>query len=149
IAASLDRDPTRVWTPGEVLAIAFEHPTHFAPGTAYHYSNTNYALLGLIVEDRERGKPLARVFQDRLFGPLGMNDTTLPVGAANALPDPYSHGYLYGSSSFALLDQPYAPDMQAAAKAGTLMPRDVTWQNPSYASAAGGVISTAHDLSTW
>ena len=40
-------------------------------------------------------------------------------------------------------------DLQAAAKAGTLKPNDDTEQNPSYATAAGGVISTADDLATW
>ena len=149
ISASLDRDPTKVWTPDEVLTIAFKHPPYFPPGTAYHYSNTNYALLGLIAEQREHGKPLARVLQDRLFGPLGMNGTALPASTSNTLPDPYSHGYMYGSSSFALVDQQYPPDIQAAARAGTLKPNDYTSQNSSYASAAGGVISTANDLVTW
>ena len=149
ISASLDRDPTKVWTPDEVLAIAFKQPPYFPPGTAFHYDNTNYALLGLIAEEREHGKPLASILQDRLFGPLGMNDTALPASTSNTLPDPYSHGYMYGSSSYALVDQDYPPDIQNAAKAGTLKPNDYTSQNPSYASAAGGVISTANDLVTW
>jgi D-alanyl-D-alanine carboxypeptidase len=148
LSAILDGDPTKVWTPDEVLAIAFKHPPYFPPGTAFHYDNTNYALLGLIAEERENGKPLARIFQDRLFGPLGMKDTALP-STSNTLPDPYSHGYMYGSSSFALVDQDYPPDIQAAARSGTLKPHDYTSQNPSYASAAGGVISTANDLVTW
>src|SRR6266478_5375603 len=137
ISASLDGDPTKVWTPDEVLTIAFKHPPYFPPGTAYYYDQTNYALLGLIAEEREHGKPLARVLQDRLFGPLGMNDTALPASTSNTLPDPYSHGYMYGSSSFALVDKPYPPGLQAAARAGTLKPDDCTSQNPSYASAAG------------
>jgi D-alanyl-D-alanine carboxypeptidase len=56
---------------------------------------------------------------------------------------------LYGSSSYALVDAPYPADRQAAAMAGTLKPNDDTWQNPSYAFAAGGVISTAEDLAVW
>jgi len=44
---------------------------------------------------------------------------------------------------------PYPADLQAAAQAGTLKPNDDTGQNPSYASAAGGVISTADNLATW
>ena len=39
--------------------------------------------------------------------------------------------------------------MQAAARAGTLQPIDYTNQNSSYATAAGGAISTADDLATW
>ena len=145
----LERDPTKVWSPAEVLAIAFKHPPYFPPGTDFHYSNTNYALLGLIAEKID-GKPLASCFQDRLFGPLGLKNTLLPAGTSNAIPDPYSHGYLYGGCSFRLLtDKPYPPDIQAAAKAGTLKPDDCTSQNSSYATAAGGVISTANDLATW
>jgi D-alanyl-D-alanine carboxypeptidase len=147
--AVLERDPTKVWSPAEVLAIAFQHPRYFPPGTDFHYSNTNYALLGLIAEKIE-GKPLASCFQDRLFGPLGLKETLLPASNSNTLPEPYSHGYLYGGCSFRLLtDKPYPPELQAAAKAGTLKPDDCTLQNSSYASAAGGVISTANDLATW
>jgi D-alanyl-D-alanine carboxypeptidase len=44
---------------------------------------------------------------------------------------------------------PYPADLRAEAKAGTLKPNDDTDQNPSYASATGGVISTADDLASW
>ena len=98
LSASLDRDPTKVWTPDELLAIAFARPPNFPPGTAYQYNNTNYALLGLIAEQVDR-RPLARAMQDRLFAPLGMRSTVLPASTSNTLPEPYSHGYLYGSSS--------------------------------------------------
>ena len=148
LAESLDNDPTRVWTPRELLAIAFKRPAIFAPGKEYDYCNTNYVLLGLIAEKLE-GAPLAKIFQDRLFGPLGMKHTLLPANTSNTIPELYSHGYLYGSSSYALVDAPYPADLQAAAKAGTLKPNDDTGQNPSYAYAAGGVISTADDLAIW
>ena len=44
------------------------------PGTRHTYSNHGFATLGQIVEDVS-GQPLARVFRDRIFGPLGMTDT--------------------------------------------------------------------------
>ena len=147
-ATTLDADPTKVWTPQEVLSIAFRHPPEFPPGTAYDYSNTNYVLLGLIAEEVD-GKPLAENFQDRLYGPLGLGQTVLPASTDTSIPDPYSHGYMYGGSAFALVDTPYPPDMEAAAKAGTLEPIDYTNQNSSYAMGAGGAISTADDLATW
>ena len=149
LSASLDRDPTKVWTPDELLAIAFARPPNFPPGTAYEYNNTNYALLGLIAEKVD-GRPLARAMQERLFGPLGMRSTVLPASTSNTIPEPYSHGYLYGSSSVALVGTPpYSPEVQAAARAGTLLPNDYTDLNHSFAAAAGGVISTANDLATW
>src|SRR5438132_13466261 len=97
--AILDRDPTKVWSPAEVLAIAFKHPPYFPPGADFHYSNANYALLGLIAEKID-GKPLAQIMHDRLFGPLGLKNTMLPAITSNTLPEPYSHGYLYGGCSF-------------------------------------------------
>jgi D-alanyl-D-alanine carboxypeptidase len=148
LAESLDHDPTRVWTTDELLRIAFKYPSVFAPGTEYDYCNTNYLLLGLIAE-KVGGAPLARIFQDRLFEPLGMKDTLLPASASNTIPAPYARGYLYGSSSYALADAPYPSDLIASVRAGALQPNDDTGQNPSYALAAGGVISTADDLATW
>ena len=149
IAASVDHDPTKVWTPAEVLAIAFAHKPNFPPGTAYEYNNTNYALLGLVAEKVD-GKPLAQLMRSRLFGPLHLRDTDLPAPAVNTIPDPYSHGYLYGSSSVAFVGEPpYSPEVKAAARAGTLRPHDYTDVNHSVAMAAGGVISTANDLAIW
>jgi D-alanyl-D-alanine carboxypeptidase len=148
LAVSLEHDPTKAWTPAEVLAIAFKHKPLFPPGQAYAYCNTNYALLGLIAQKIEH-KPLASIFQTRLFGPLSVKDTMLPATTSSTLPEPYSHGYLYGSSEYALADTPYPAELRALAKAGTLKPNDDTNQNPSYAAAAGGVISTADDLAVW
>ena len=149
LATSIDRDPTKVWTPAELLAIAFARPPNDPPGTVFEYNNTNYALLGLIIEKVD-GRPLAQAMRDRLFGPLGMQRTVLPASTVNTIAEPYSHGYLYGSSSVALVGEPpYSPEIQAAARAGTLLPKDYTGVNHSFAAAAGGVTSTANDLTIW
>ena len=150
LSASMDRHPNDVWSPADVLAVAFAHPPNFPPNTAYEYNNTNYALLGLIAE-KAGGKPLAQAMQERLFEPLGMQHTVLPASAVNTIPDPYSHGYLYGSASVAMVGSPqYSPEVQAAARAGTLLPNDYTRLNPSFALTAGGVTSTANShLATW
>jgi CubicO group peptidase (beta-lactamase class C family) len=50
ISASMHHDPTRVWSPAELLAIAFAHPPNFPPGTDFEYNNTNYLLLSLVAE---------------------------------------------------------------------------------------------------
>jgi D-alanyl-D-alanine carboxypeptidase len=148
LAAALDADPGKARTPREMLALAFRHPPHFAPGTSYEYSNTNYALLGLVAE-KAGGHPLARQFRDRLFAPLGLAGTSLPGADDVTLPASFSHGYMYGGSAYALVDRPYPADVQAAARSGKLRPVDYTHQNPSYATAAGGAVSTADDLATW
>jgi hypothetical protein len=47
--------------------------------------------------------------QDRLFEPLGLKHTELPPSSVNAIPAPYSHGYLYGSASVAFVGEvPYS-----------------------------------------
>jgi D-alanyl-D-alanine carboxypeptidase len=149
ITNSLDNTPTRVWTPQELLDIGLAHPPNFAPGAEYEYSNTNYVILGLMVEQLER-KPLATVFEDRLFKPLGMTNTMFPPAPSNAIPEPFSHGYLYGGSSTMMIGSPpYTPAMEAEVKAGTLKPKDYTDVNHSFSFAAGAVISTAADLATW
>ncbi len=149
ISASVDHDPARVWTAAELLAIAFAHPPNAPPGTAFEYNNTNYLLLSLAAEKVD-GKPLAQSMQDRLFGPLHLQHTLFPAPSVNALPTPYSHGYLYGSASVAMVGTPpYSPEVQAAARAGILLPKDYTDVNHSFVEGAGAVISTATDLATW
>jgi D-alanyl-D-alanine carboxypeptidase len=149
LSKSADRDPTRVWTPAELLAIAFAQPPNFPPNAQYEYNNTNYVLLGLIIEKIER-KTLAQAMQDRLFGPLGMRHTVLPLNSDNTLRAPYSHGYLYGSASVAFVGKPpYSRAFKAAARAGKIKPNDYTSLNHSFAWAAGGAISNANDLATW
>ena len=144
-----DSNPHKVWSTDELLALAFSHPPYFAPGTGYHYSNTNTILLGLIAEKLD-AKPLSQVFQERLFAPLGLKDTLLPSSTSSDIPDPHPHGYMYGNNVMTM-GSPAAvpPDMQAAAKAGTLLPNDQTSLNPSWAWAAGAGISTVADLASW
>ena len=149
ISANMDHHPTRVWTPPQLLAIAFAHKPNTPPNTTYEYNNTNYLLLGLIVE-KITGKPLAQAMKDRLFDPLHLEHTFLPAGSDNTLPNPYSHGYLYGSASVAMVGTPpYSPKVQTAARAGKLQPTDFTNLNHSFAAGAGAVVSTASDVATW
>ncbi len=148
LSAAMDADPGKAVTPQAMLAIAFRRPPNFAPDASFEYNNTNYVLLGLVAE-KVGGRPLAQQLRDRLFAPLGLTGTSLPGPDDLSLPAPYSHGYMYGGTAYALVDRPYPADMQAAARSGKLRPVDYTHQSPSYATASGGVISTADDLSTW
>ncbi len=143
---TLDDDPTKAWTPDELLALSFAHPVNFAPGEEYEYSNTNTVLLGLIAEQVD-GKPLAQIFQDRFFGPLGMRQTVFPDVTSNATPDPHPQGYMFGTNVETM--EELSPERQAAAVAGTFLPSDVTDENPSWGWSAGAAISTAGDLATW
>ena len=76
------------------------------------------------------GRPLGQQLQGRLFGPLGLQQTFLPVADDTAIPAPYSHGYMHGGSSYAMVDKQYPADVQATARAGTLQPIDYTKAGP-------------------
>jgi D-alanyl-D-alanine carboxypeptidase len=142
---SLDETPLRVWSPDELLAIAFRHPPSFAPGAKYEYSNTNFILLGMIIEQLTGN--LAEVeFQRRIFAPLGLTETILPALSSNAIPDPHPQGYMYGTNVETISSSALPADQQAQAADGTLLPTDVTEGNPSWAWTAGSGISTAGEL---
>lgn len=145
---ALDTEPDKVWTPEELLALAYAYPPSFPPDQGWEYSNTNTVLLGLIAEDLDN-KPLARIFQDRLFTPLGMTGTSFPADTDTSIPAPYSRGYFYGTN-VETMDQPsLSADRLAAVASGELKATDATNDNPSWTWAAGQGISTANDLATW
>ncbi|MGN5239948.1 serine hydrolase domain-containing protein [Rhodococcus sp. SJ-3] len=145
---ALDNDPGRVWQPDELLALGFANPPYFPPGEGYHYSNTNYVLLGLIAVQLD-GKPLPDIFDERIFRPARMSDSSFPDPTEVELPTPYSHGYFFGTNMLTLTDPALPEEMQTEAENGTLAPTDVTNTNPSWAWSAGAGIATAEDLATW
>lgn len=67
-------DP-KIWTPEEILE-AFVLGAYFPPGTDWEYSNTNYILLGLIIEE-VTGHSILEEFHDRVTIPLNLNSTFL------------------------------------------------------------------------
>lgn len=68
----LDADIQRLWQPADVLA-GVPGPW-FLPGAGYGYSNTNYILLGMIVE-RVTGRPFGKVLHKRLLDPLELSES--------------------------------------------------------------------------
>jgi D-alanyl-D-alanine carboxypeptidase len=79
-----------------------------------------------------------------------VKSTLFPDIASNAIPEPYSRGYMYGNNVLTMGSPPALPDdRQAAARAGTLTPGDQTEANPAWGWAAGAGISTANDLVAW
>jgi D-alanyl-D-alanine carboxypeptidase len=120
LAPYLAGDLGHVWTPRELLAIAFSHPPLFAPGTRFAYSDTGYFVAGLIVE-KLTGHRLADEVRDRILVPLGLRDTSLP--STPKIAGPHAHGYYV---------------------LGAPPPTDITGLYP-YAWAAGGLVTTAAD----
>ena len=79
-----------------------------SPGRSWHYSNTNYLLLGLVAENVS-GAPFAKLVRDRLFGPAGLKDAFVQV--AEHPRGPLAMGYYYNS---ALRSAPPIPLADAA-----------------------------------
>ena len=70
-------NPDRIWTADETIERARKEMTpNFPPGTNASYSDTNYQLLGKIIEVIT-GKPLEAAYQDVIFAPLGLHHTWL------------------------------------------------------------------------
>ena len=120
--------PSRVWTPQELVSFVDQRPPLFSPGARWSYSNTNFILLGLIVE-RITGRPLGAELRDRIFAPLRLVHTSFPT-ASTSMPAPFAHGYLLPNNGLVPV-RTY---------------KDVTAWSPSWAWAAGAVVSTADDL---
>lgn len=146
--ATLDNDPQKAWTPDELLAIAYSHPVNFEPGAEFEYSNTNIVLLGLVIE-KLTDMTAAEALQQRIFEPLGMSHTSLPVATDSSIPDPHPQGYSFGTN-VSTIDTFELPEPQRTeALEGTLKPNDETDMNPSWTWTAGGAISTVGDMVTY
>ncbi len=85
LSESLLSKPDQVWTPDQVLRRIGQQ--WFAPGTDWGYSNTNYVVLGLLAE-RVTGEPVAKLLDERFFGPLGLHHTRLISTDGGTLLDP-------------------------------------------------------------
>lgn len=100
----MDDTATRQVHDRDVLELlSHKDSLYFAPGTSYRYSNSGYSLLSLIVE-RVSGKTFATFLDDRIFAPLGMNNT---VAHQDGL-DVVSHrafGYKLKDSAWTRKDQ--------------------------------------------
>ncbi|MEU6775655.1 serine hydrolase domain-containing protein [Streptomyces sp. NPDC046759] len=111
--------------PRQLVAVAMRHKPDFAPGTSWHYSNTNYVIAGMLIE-RVTGHSYATEIARRIIGPLHLRATSLP-GTTVTVPQPSSRAY----SKFT---DPKSPV------------HDVTTLNPSLASSAGEMIADSADL---
>jgi D-alanyl-D-alanine carboxypeptidase len=76
----------------QAIHLSIKHPASFLPGTKYEYCNTNFCLLELIIE-RITGHGLAVELERRIFGPIGMTDSSYPDEEDLTLPEPYIRGY--------------------------------------------------------
>ncbi len=115
-------NPDRPWTAAETVAYAYDEEPEFAPGEGYYYSNTNYNLVEIVINETS-GQSLADVLAERIFTPAGMDNCFLET------PDRFADGIVRGY----LLDDDDSF-------------LDVTEENDAAGLADGGVVCTAADL---
>ncbi|WP_312550478.1 serine hydrolase [Massilia sp.] len=99
-------------------------PLEFAPGTAYRYNNSGYFLLGAIIE-KVSGQPYAKFLEQRIFVPLGMENTAYEGFERGKAPRAAGHTpgeKGFGPGAALSMSQPYA---------------------------AGALVSTVDDLARW
>ena len=95
IDAALLAAPKRVWSAADSLGYVAK--PYFTPGAGWHYSNTNYLVLGMVAE-AVGGAPLASQLRERFFDPLGLGHTVYQ--GVEKPRGPLAHGYRFvGSSS--------------------------------------------------
>jgi D-alanyl-D-alanine carboxypeptidase len=121
---SESRWATQAVTPAALIATFRDAPSEFAPGTRWAYSNSNYVLIGAILE-RVTGRRYADLLADRITRPLGL------------------------TSTFYCSNQPSRPEEASGYRvvAGTIVPAAPIDMSRPF--AAGGICSSVLDLARW
>ncbi|ARM70615.1 minor tail protein [Mycobacterium phage Kingsley] len=107
------------------FTIAKGHPLMFEPGTDFYYTNANYVMAGLVAQ-AVSGRNIRDIVIEDIFEPLGLTETSWPN--TPKMPEPYAPGFGGGGQ---------------AATANT------TGIHPSYAWAAGCIVTTINDMHKW
>ncbi|NUU19540.1 beta-lactamase family protein [Cellulomonas humilata] len=114
------------WTSRDLVDLALTQERDFAPAEGWNYSNTNYVVLGLMVE-RVTHRPLAEAITQRIIEPLGLTGTYVPDRGEQTIRAPHPHGYD--------AVEPLSGDLV-----------DVTDLDASMADAAGDIVATPSDV---
>lgn len=86
----MNMTPETKFDPRMIIRWAVKQKPYFPPGTGYRYSNTNYLLLGLLVEYLTKDT-IADQIDKRLLKPFRLTETSYPD--TQAMPEPWAHGY--------------------------------------------------------
>jgi D-alanyl-D-alanine carboxypeptidase len=126
----VQQKPNAWWsrqTPRQWVELAAKQPPLFAPGAKYNYSNTNWILLGLIIE-KVAGDSIQNEINKRILAPMSLTQTSFPT-TDWGMPSPYARGYSLNDKG------------QWIDESVVLAP-SVSW-------AAGAMISDMADMKRW
>jgi len=128
----LNAMPSRTWKPGELLKYVLDEKASFAAGEGWEYSDTNYILLGMIIE-QITGKKYYDLLREKILGPYNLKNTK-PTDKI-ILPG-IAQGYAGKENEFKLNEKVINDD-------GSFV------INPQFEWTGGGVYSTTEDLVNW
>jgi D-alanyl-D-alanine carboxypeptidase len=129
-------DPTLPWSNDDTLRVIAEAPgPDFAPGEKVVYCDSNYFLLGMVIEE-VTGELAGSVITTRVIDPLGLTSTSYPTDVT--IPEPHPTGYV---PDIADPSEPFDNEAKP--------PSVVNELNPAVPSTAGAMISTLEDMQTW
>ena len=124
-------DPDRVWRPEEQLAYLFDTEAPFPAGEGWDYSDTNYIILGMIIE-RLTGSTYYAEMQRRLLEPLALENTV--PSDSRRIPG-LVQGYAGAGNPLGVPDQVIVDGEFVI--------------NPQFEWTGGGIASTSEDLARW
>jgi D-alanyl-D-alanine carboxypeptidase len=127
----LSANPDKVWTGPDRLAYLFDAKPPFAPGEGWEYSDTNYIVLGMIIE-KVAGTVYYDELRKRILEPHGLKDT-VPAD----------------SRTVPGLVQGYAGDKNPFGGADEMIKDGRFAVNPQFEWTGGGLAVTALDLAKW
>ena len=135
-------DVSRIWGKTETLPYIRGHEPLAAPGAAYSYANTNYTLLGMIIE-KVTGEEAVDEIHRRILDKLGLKDIHLE-GFEPVPPEQLPHRYHWATPDF-------RKDAGVHAAFSEVRPEliDASGSNLSVEWTAGGMVASARDLALY
>jgi D-alanyl-D-alanine carboxypeptidase len=127
----LTANPEKVWKPAELVAYLLDQSPPFEAGKGWDYSDTNYIVLGMILE-KITGKKFYEEANNRLLKPLKLTNTIPQDG-------PRLKGVVQG----------YAGPNNPFGGTDAMIVNGKFAINPQFEWTGGGYASTAHDLARW
>ncbi|WP_331769181.1 beta-lactamase family protein (plasmid) [Embleya sp. NBC_00888] len=128
----------------EVIRAALTNPPQFAPGTGWGYSNINFLVAGLLIE-QITGIPAGDAITTRIIGPLGLTRTAYPHAGDRRLDAPYLPGYVGGRAGpfFLWINATFSVELTKYATAGAMASTEQNLATFEQALADGRLVSPA------
>ena len=124
--------PDKRWRPEELLSYVLDEEAAFPAGEGWEYSDTNFILLGMIMEEIT-GRRCYDLIGEDFLDPLGLEDTV--PSDSRSIPG-LVQGYAGPENPFGGTDEVLLPDGRFVI-------------NPQFEWAGGGFASTSSDLARW